>query len=257
MAPVMNEASGSQKVGPLYLPSVYRIGSSQKIEKRIIDSYNPKQLLQVHQMYKLLLAAFVRKLRPPSYAGRLERSLRGWSKTPASQDDIAKVLLLGGIREVKRIIEVKTYAARRTALDEFIGGLTLSKGDEITRSNGVVSEPPIALSSSPALVANSVERFVTAFLNEENLSEIAHSFPELREIWSRTAETILLEKKVINSVYEVPTMREFIESLMKEEDCGRRFHEGEYDDMSGNESDSVDLDDEYELLRERERGLVH
>lgn len=218
MGPVLNEALNSQKVGASCLPSFQQVGTHQEIEKRIIDRYDPKQLLQVHQMYKLLLAAFVRKLRPPSYAGRLERSLRGWGKTPASQDDIVKVLLVGGIREVKRIIEIKSYAARRKALDEFIETLTLPKEDDDTRSNRVVSEPPIALSSNPALVANSVERFVTAFLDEESLSRISRSFPELREIWSRTAENILLEKNVIDSVYEVPTMREFIESLMREGD---------------------------------------
>ncbi len=244
MAPVMNEASGSRKVGSRYLPA---FRNHQEIEKRIIDRYHPEYLLKLHQMYKLLLAAFVRKLRPPSYAGRLERSLRGWSKTPASQDDIVKVLLLGGLRVVNRIIGIKTYAARRKALDDFIEGLTLPKEDNSTRSNGVVSEPPIALSSDPALVANSVERFVTAFLNDGGSSETSHSFPELREIWSRTAENRLLEVNVIDSVYEIPIMREFVESLMEEDYCETRLPEGEYDETSGTESDSIDLDDDNEI----------
>lgn len=247
MKPVINETSGSRKSGPLYSPSLDQLASPREIEKKIIDRYDTKQLLQVHQIYKLLLAAFVRKLRPPSYAGRLERSLRGWSKTPASQDDIVKVLLLGGIREVKQIIEIKTYSARRKALDDFIEGLTLPKEDDLTRPNGVVSEPPIALSSNPALVANSVERFVTAFLDEEGLNHISRSFPELREIWSHTVESLLLEKNIINSVYEIPTMREFIESLMREEHNETSLRDGEFDDSSGNESDSIDLDGGHEI----------
>lgn len=243
VAPVLNEASGFTKVGPLDFSTFPQLGNTQELERMIIDRYDPERLLQVHQMYKLLLAAFVRKLRPPSYAGRFERTLRGWRKTPASQDDIVKVLLLGGIPKVKRIIEIKTYSARIKALDEFLQGLSSTKNEDGARPDGVVAEPPIALSSSPALVANSVERFVTAFLNEEGLSRISGSFPELRDIWSRTAENILLEKNVIRSVYEIPIMREFIESLMKEEDGdpGRGVHPVINDDASGSEADSDDV----------------
>lgn len=252
LVPIMNEARVSSNSTPLYEPPQVSLGGAHSpcdflnAEKRIIDGYDSKQLLQVHQMYKLLLAAFVRKLRPPSYAGRFERSLRGWSKTPASQDDIVKVLVLGGIREVKRIIEIKTYAARRKSLDEFIEGLKLPKddregGDRVT----IVTEPPIAFSANSTLVANSVERFVTAFLNEEMIGRIAPLLPELRHIWSNTAEATLLDKGVIRSVHEIPTMREFIESLMRDEDSGGRndeLHDGVYEDTSDGEEERIGIE---------------
>ncbi|KAI9867768.1 MAG: hypothetical protein M1830_005746 [Pleopsidium flavum] len=227
LGPLMNEARVSPNSTPLYGQSKVSLGGAQttgdllSAEKSIINSYDPEQLLQVHQMYKLLVPIFVRKLRPPSYAGRFERSLRGWSQTPASQDDIVKVLLLGGIKEVMRIIEVKTYAARRKALDGFIEGLKLPKEDRAD-GNGinVVTEPPIAFSPNSGHVANSAERFVTAFLNEEMVDRISPALPELRHMWSHTAEATLLDKGVIRSVHEIPTTREFIESLMRIEDGG-------------------------------------
>ena len=235
--PYVNKVLASEQTGPLYI-WCFPSGSPQEVEKQIIDRYDPEQLLQVHQMYKLLLAAFVRKLRPPSYAGRVERALRGWHKDPASQDDIVKVLLLGGIPEVKRIIEIEPYSARRIALDDFIKG-ALPSDEKLTRSNGVVSEPPVALSSDPALVANSVDRFITAFLNEEVSGHITGSFPELNEIWSRAAVDVLLDKNVISSVHEVPVMREFVESLMKEEEDATGLQDDVLDGTSDREADSI------------------
>ena len=217
LAPFSNKASRVENPGPPYSSILYQIGGPQEIEKGIINGYNPEQLLHVHLMYQLLLSALKCKLRPPSYAGRLERTLRGWRKTPASEGDIVKVLLLGGIEEVNRLIEIKTYSARRKALDEFIGGLTSPKQDDSASSTDVVTAPPIALSSNPAVVANSFERFFTAFLDEEVLSHITMSHCRLREIWTQTAMTTLLEKNVISGELDIPPTREFIGSLTQEQ----------------------------------------
>ncbi len=188
------------------------------MQATIIGSYDPKQLLQVHQMYQLILAAFVRKLRPPSYAGRFERTLRGWSKAPATQTDIAKVLLLGGLGEVERIIKHKTYAARRTALDEFIEGLPPSKKIRLG-TNAVVAEAPT---------------------QEEVLYADLIPFPDLGHIWNTAADYVLLAEGVIRRVSDIGGMRVFVEALMKDDDDDGLRDDGWQDDMDRASSDEED-----------------
>ena len=212
----------------------------------MISTYDADHLLRAHGLYKLLLAAFVRKLRPPSYAGRFERTLRGWRKTPASQADIVKVLLLGGIPEVKRIFAIKTYAARRSALDEFIQGFKSPK-DEKKSDNDINVEPSSAIPFTNAGPAGDpVKHFATPFgsRDEDPSNQIqippSTSFPELRHIWNNTAEWILWEKGILRDNHGSPTLRDFIEGLIREDDDvggsnELREQEGVYDDTSDGE----------------------
>jgi hypothetical protein len=78
-----------------------------------------------------MVSAYRQKLRPPTYAGTIERKLRGWDRTPASDADVAQVLVYGGMEEVLKIMVIPTYSARLQALNvaiDRINGRSLPVG---------------------------------------------------------------------------------------------------------------------------------
>ena len=95
------------------------------MERSLLLRLEPRALLDTAQMFLLLVGAFKRRLRPPSYAGRIERSMRGWRGhcTGPSDAGVAQVLLIGGLEQMERVWTVKAYGERRAALDEWLAGL--------------------------------------------------------------------------------------------------------------------------------------
>ncbi|KAH6660228.1 F-box domain-containing protein [Truncatella angustata] len=93
------------------------------VEAQIMSMYDDKTLLQVHQIFPMVVASFVRRLRPPSYAGRLERTLRGYLKDKPADEIYATALCVGGLRQVEKFWEIKGYSARRGAVDRWYNGL--------------------------------------------------------------------------------------------------------------------------------------
>lgn len=85
--------------------------------------YDDKTLLQVHQIFPVVVASFVRRLRPPSYAGRLERTIRGYLKDKPADEIYATALCVGGLRQVEKFWEIKGYSARRGAVDRWYHGV--------------------------------------------------------------------------------------------------------------------------------------
>ena len=88
-----------------------------EMQKLIIDGYPEDMLLPAFQFYRVMVSAYRQKLRPPTYAGTIERKLRGWDRTPASDADVAQVLIYGGMEEVLKIMLHPSYGARLQALN--------------------------------------------------------------------------------------------------------------------------------------------
>lgn len=94
------------------------------IELKIMEMYDDQTLLRVHQVFPMVIASFCRRLRPPSYAGRLERSLRGYLKDRPADEVYAAALCVGGLRQVERFWEIKGYNSRRGAVDSWFTSVT-------------------------------------------------------------------------------------------------------------------------------------
>ncbi|MDA4133440.1 MAG: hypothetical protein OK454_10010, partial [Thaumarchaeota archaeon] len=94
------------------------------IEVAIMSMYDDKTLLSVHQVFPLVVSAFLRRLRPPSYAGRVERSLRGYLREKPPDEVHVATLCIGGLRQVERFWEIKGYNSRRAAVDIWYGSIT-------------------------------------------------------------------------------------------------------------------------------------
>jgi hypothetical protein len=98
------------------LPENYIINP---IERHIMKMYDNETLLQVHQFFPFLLQYLSRKLRPPSYFGRLERSLHGYSRSSLPPPVLVGILCIGGMKEVTRISKIESHDSRRMAVDDW------------------------------------------------------------------------------------------------------------------------------------------
>ncbi|KAK7719579.1 hypothetical protein SLS64_001756 [Diaporthe eres] len=93
------------------------------IEAQIMNMYDDRTLLQVHQVFPLVVASFCRRLRPPSYVGRVERTVRGYLREKPADEVHTAVLCLGGLRQVLRLWEVRGYNTRRGAVDTWYSNI--------------------------------------------------------------------------------------------------------------------------------------
>ncbi|CEJ93348.1 hypothetical protein VHEMI08941 [[Torrubiella] hemipterigena] len=97
------------------------------IERKIMDMYDDQTLLRVHEVFPLVISSFCRRLRPPTYVGRVERSLRGYLREKPADEVHVAILCLGGVRQVERLWEIKGYNSRRAAVDTWYSNLTKDK----------------------------------------------------------------------------------------------------------------------------------
>jgi F-box domain len=88
-----------------------------EMQTEIINRYPEDMLLPSLQFYRIMVSAYRQRLRPPTYAGTIERKLRGWDRTPATDADVAQLLIYGGMEEVLKVMLQPTYGARLQALN--------------------------------------------------------------------------------------------------------------------------------------------
>ncbi|KAL9123163.1 MAG: hypothetical protein Q9187_000279 [Circinaria calcarea] len=223
----------------------------QKIQRQIIERYDLQSIYLAHAMFNILSLVVYRKLRPPSYAGDLERKLRGWSKQPATREDVVKLLVVGGLDEVKRVIEHKTYAERRDALEIYLRSISkteeckagrqassrwLKRGSTPSEVNDAMTgkrsgEPPSTADKQRPLhilEKQTLPMWSDCIAKPDNLkvSEISTSLPDLMHLLLKPAERILLDHDFIEDASDLPTFRDFIERAMQGEAAGLIFLEG-------------------------------
>lgn len=104
------------------------------IEAQVMAMYDDQTLLKVHQAWTLVISSFSRRLRPPSYAGRLERSIKGYLKDRPPDEVYTTILTIGGLRQAQRFWETKGYNARRTAVDTWYSLVTRSPVEAAPKS---------------------------------------------------------------------------------------------------------------------------
>lgn len=90
---------------------------SWRKELDILREYNEMQIFTTETVFELLKKTLCRQLRPVSYAGSLERRVRGWSKPPASQEQVVSLMIFGGLSAVTKIVVIKSYDMRMRALE--------------------------------------------------------------------------------------------------------------------------------------------
>lgn len=71
------------------------------IERQVMDMYDDRTLLHLHQVFPLILSSYHRRFRPPSYVGTIERSLKGYLKDKPADEVYSTILTVGGLRQAE------------------------------------------------------------------------------------------------------------------------------------------------------------
>lgn len=225
------------------------------IEKKIMDMYDHQTLLRVHEVFPLVISSFCRRLRPPTYVGRVERSLRGYIREKPSDDVHVAILCLGGLRQVERLWEIKGYNARRSAVDHWYNGLTKEQapaeqptkskrslmsfgrkkstsGDsrEHEREPNRASFSSLHLTKSPTPSINGSEYndswiFNTSLsagapmvnLEPNEAQKILGDLPVLQQIWMQTAEALILKRGIVKRTEDIKRNQQVMLDLIRED----------------------------------------
>lgn len=117
-------------------------------ERHIIQGYGPEQLHLAHEFWMFLTWFSRQILHPPSYAGTLERTVRGWSVEPLKAFDYRLFLIFGGVDGLLRLMKAPSPKARRKIIDTLLAHLdpersvlwqqhwesmTAVRGEQVTR----------------------------------------------------------------------------------------------------------------------------
>ncbi|KAI1821918.1 F-box domain-containing protein [Xylaria intraflava] len=212
------------------------------IELKIMNLYDDQTLLRVHQVFPLVISSFCRRLRPPSYVGRFERSLRGYLRDKPEDEVYVAALCVGGLRQVEKFWEVKGYNTRRSAVDTWYHSVTNDQAEHThtskqrrgfmilsrKKSSFNVSEGGRAAMDSAHgrerrgldnsrrgsdASTNSWRDFVFATslsegmpmgpLSRENLQMLIPDLPELHSLWLPTAEATILDRGIVGRAQDI------------------------------------------------------
>ncbi|KAJ6445569.1 cyclin-like F-box [Purpureocillium lavendulum] len=224
------------------------------IEKEIMDMYDDRTLLRVHEVFPLVISSFCRRLRPPTYVGRVERSIRGYLRERPSDEVHVAILCIGGLRQVERLWEIKGYNSRRTAVDTWYHGLTKDHGTDapaksrlglkgfgrkkstsgdrpggrfsFSEGSGKVRSPTGSIDATnsggyfdPNWVFNTslAADVPMAQLGKETAQSILGDLPVLQQIWLTTAEATILDRGIVSRTQDIKRNQQVMLDLIRED----------------------------------------
>lgn len=222
------------------------------IEKKIMDMYDDQTLLRVHEVFPLVISSFCRRLRPPTYVGRVERSLRGYLREKPADEVHVAILCLGGLRQVERLWEIKGYNSRRAAVDVWHSGLTrepIAEPQTKTRLGGLrafgrkksssgdrpahrssfgdagdkMRSPSGSMDASASGYFDPNWVFHTSLsgdapmapLEPEQADRLLHDLPVLQQIWLTTAEALILDRKIVQRTQDIKRNQQVMLDLIR------------------------------------------
>lgn len=218
------------------------------IEAQIMSLYDDRTLLRVHEVFPLVISSFCRRLRPPSYVGRVERSIRGYLRDKPPDEVHVAILCIGGLREVERIWEVKGYNTRRAAVDNWYNSITRDTAEqEPKKRRGMLGlkrkKSSFTMGKNPlgdAVAANarisgdagmttrdpmSNLVFNTSLstgrpmgpLARDQLKLLLSDLPILQKIFLETAEALILERKIVERASDIKRNAQIFTDLICED----------------------------------------
>jgi hypothetical protein len=222
------------------------------VEVEVMNMYDDRTLLQVHEVFPLVVASFCRRLRPPSYAGRVERSLRGYLKDKPADEVHVAALCVGGLRQVERFWEVKGYNTRRGVVDTWYDSITKEPVEPKKERRGLMGLgrkkssvglrdaaapptdgfiPPVPALPTRYCAEKMPDRrysqlvFNTSLsaglpmgpLPREQLRLLIPDLPILQKMWLTTAEALILDRGIVEKAAEIKRNAAVMLELIREE----------------------------------------
>ena len=228
----------SATVGLDHLPLVDKM----RLQGDIISQYPDNLLLQVHQMYHLLLHLFMRRMSSPSFS--VQRTLGCWTRQRPPNQAFAKVLILGGIKEVWHIYRIKGYSRRRKALDKYLRKLDMERACPPKCKSGSKARATTTSrqSKGPSIPLNlDITALSRPYYNHPPpppLSKLASlDVDDLTQLWTPAAEQRLIFGGIVSSLEEVRCCGQFVSQLL-----GGVTESDDEDDADGDDSED-DSDD--------------
>lgn len=226
------------------------------IEKQIMDMYDDQTLLRVHEVFPLVISSFCRRLRPPTYVGRVERSLRGYIREKPSDEVHSAILCIGGMRQVERLWEIKGYNSRRVAVDNWYNSLTRdTPADQPSKTRRSLMSFGRKKSISGEQRENHREHHRSSFsslhrtrspagsidgtdwgfdpnwifntslsagapmgsLSRDQAQTILDDLPILQQIWMTTAEALILDRQIVGRTQDIKRNQQIMLHLIRED----------------------------------------
>lgn len=237
-------------------PLNHQVFTLNPIECQVMAMYDDQTLLKVHQAWTLVISSFSRRLRPPSYVGRLERSIKGYLKDRPPDEVYTTILAIGGLRQAQRFWETKGYNARRAAVDTWYSLVTRSPVEpvpkskvslithfgrkkaapivETTGSEGLGHEAMscnewfcVKPSCQAARRRHSTDNLVfhsslaagppMSPLPREHLRLVLPDLQHLSHIWIHTAEALILERKIVERSQDIKRNTQVLLELIRDD----------------------------------------
>lgn len=87
----------------------------------LVNTYPVQELKGAYHFYQLMHTHLRAATRAPTFAGTIERKLRGWGKNPASDEDLSILVVLGGMEILSKISMMQgSYDIRLKIVSTFI-----------------------------------------------------------------------------------------------------------------------------------------
>ncbi|TRX98710.1 hypothetical protein FHL15_000052 [Xylaria flabelliformis] len=225
------------------------------IEMKVMNMYDDQTLLRVHQVFPLVVSSFCRRLRPPSYVGSFERSIRGYLRDKPEDEVYVAALCVGGLRQVERFWEVKGYNKRRAEVDTWYQSVSTELVEHAPKSRrgfmGLRRKKSSLNANEGARAAmdsttHGRERrgsdhgrrgsdastnywrdfvFGTSLsegmpmgpLSREQLQVLLPDLPDLHSIWLPTAEALILDRGVVGRPQDIKRNGPALLDLIRED----------------------------------------
>jgi hypothetical protein len=216
------------------------------IELDIMSLYDDQTILRVHEVFPLFMSAFCRRLRPPTYVGRVERSFRGYLREPPSEDLQVAILILGGLGQAEKFWVTKGYNARRNMVDAWHQALIKPQIDANIRSasNNKPRRPFMGLGRKRRLSNDDKKKgfgsdprndptrtsVLSSKLNSSSgmgsptpkyIHSVLSDLPVLQHIWLLTAEAVIISRKIVAGPHQIKRNTQVLFELIRED--GYRF----------------------------------
>lgn len=191
------------------------------IERAIMESYDDVALHKTHEVFPLIVSSFCRRIRPPSYTGRIEKSLLRYPEKPSDQVHSA-IFCIGGPRQMEKIWKIRRYNVRRHAVDAWFNTLTeepvpyasssqpregllgWTERNPSTRKDNSLRHESRSQGSLDSLSASNLAAGPPmGRLHNRDVRLLMDDLPHLQDIWSVTAEALLLERGVVDRPQDI------------------------------------------------------
>jgi hypothetical protein len=99
----------------------------------ILENYDQKLMLDCYHIYGYLLHVLEQQLQPPRFE-RILGVIKRIKAEPASTGEVEILLMLGGLEQVRHVLEMRSWSSRRGVLNKFIQNLKPIPGSNWVRT---------------------------------------------------------------------------------------------------------------------------